>query len=127
MGDSLLRAARTARDQAHAPYSNFRVGAAIQTTSGEIFTGCNVENASFGLTICAERVAVGSAVAAGHTRFDKIVIVSSGGVTPCGACRQVLAEFGDLAVVCVDADNQAARTFQLSELLPHAFDASELR
>ena len=127
MTDRLLRAALAARDRAHAPYSHFKVGAALQTATGEVFAGCNIENASYGLTLCAERVAIGSAVAAGFTSFNQIVVVSAGGVTPCGACRQVLAEFGDFMVRCVDADGGAGRVFQLRDLLPHGFGAGDVR
>lgn len=119
----LLATAQAARRHAHAPYSKFRVGAAVLTADGQIFTGCNVENASYGLTICAERVAVTTAVSAGYRKFQAIAIVAPCAVpTPCGACRQVLAEFGDLPVVCADARHLAAAQFyQLSELLPVAF------
>ena len=102
------------------------VGAALRTLSGRVFAGCNVENASFGLTMCAERVAVGAAVAAGQSLFGTHRDRFDGGVTPCGACRQVLAEFGDLDIDCVDANTGHRRTFRLSELLPESFDATRL-
>lgn len=118
----LIAAARAVRERAYAPYSRFLVGAALRTKSGRIFSGCNVENLSFGLTICAERSAVFAAVAAGEREFDAIAIVadSKEPVTPCGACRQVLAEFGlDLAVCSANLEGQ---TFEstIRELLPRA-------
>jgi cytidine deaminase len=118
----LVTAAAAARRRAHAPYSKFRVGAALLASSGKIYTGVNVENASYGLTICAERVAVGNAVAAGERRFVAVAIVSPGAAMPCGACRQVLAEFGDCAVLCADArDTRRIRVEMLSALLPAMF------
>jgi cytidine deaminase len=102
--DELIRAALDAQTRAFCPYSNFPVGAALRTTSGRIFQGVNVENASFGLTICAERVAASAAVAAGEREFTQIVVVSRTGVSPCGACRQFLAEFNpDLPIVMIDS------------------------
>lgn len=121
--DALVRAALDVRLRAHAPYSNFQVGAALLSDDGEVFIGCNIENASFSLTLCAERVAAATAVTAQQRRWRAIVIASKGGVSPCGACRQFLSEFGhDLLVVTVDAQSEKRRIFQLSELLPHAFD-----
>ncbi|MBI5396342.1 MAG: cytidine deaminase [Verrucomicrobia bacterium] len=119
----LVAAARAARKRAHAPYSRFHVGAALLAASGTIYRGCNVENASYGLTICAERVALASAVAAGERRFVALAVASAGGVTPCGACRQVLAEFAPtLKVIVTDAAKRGrCRTFVLDELLPHRF------
>jgi len=119
----LLAAAKAAQRRAYAPYSKFRVGAALLTKSGKIYTGCNVENASYGLTICAERVALAKAVSEGHRKFKAIAVVApSAGLSPCGACRQVLAEFGEMVVVCADSRNrQKLRLHLLSELLPHAF------
>jgi cytidine deaminase len=123
--DLLAMAAETRR-HAHAPYSEYRVGAALLAKDGRVTTGCNVENASYGLTICAERVAIGSAVAAGHTAFTAIAIVAGDGPRPypCGACRQVLAEFGsaDLSVYIANAnDLEAYESTTLGALLPHAF------
>ena len=119
----LLAAARAARRQAYAPYSKFRVGAALLTADGKIVTGCNVENASYGLTICAERVAVTKAISDGHRKFQALAIAAPSPLpTPCGACRQVLAEFGDLVVVCADSRRRAtAQFYRLEELLPAAF------
>src|SRR5436305_1990648 len=90
---ALIAAACDIRKQAHAPYSKFQVGAALLTASGKIITGCNVENASYGLTICAERSAVCSAIAAGQRQFVAMAVATPGGHSPCGACRQVLVEF----------------------------------
>jgi cytidine deaminase len=124
MKRKLLAAARAAQKNAYAPYSKFRVGAALLTKSGKIFTGCNVENASYGLTICAERVAITKAVSDGHRQFRALAVVCPGKKpTPCGACRQFLAEFGDLTVICADSQNlKAAHTYRLAELLPAAFE-----
>lgn len=124
MTKKLLAAAKAAQKKAHAPYSKFRVGAALLTKSGKIYTGCNVENASYGLTICAERVAITKAVSDGHRQFQAIAVVApSAALSPCGACRQFLAEFGDMAVICADSRNLTSlQTYQLAELLPHAFE-----
>ena len=110
------------------PTRNFHVGAAVLTASGEIFAGCNVENASYGLTICAERAAVCAAVAAGHKEIVAVAVVTSGGHSPCGACRQVLAEFGPtMDVVMVDADDPSrVRTTTLDKLLPDSFSGAAL-
>jgi cytidine deaminase len=124
----LIDAARAAQARAYAPYSKFRVGAALQSQDGGIFAGCNVENASFGLTICAERAAICAAVSAGATRFRRAVVVSDVDppAAPCGACRQVLAEFGlDLPIEGVGP--QRTVTWRLSELLPVAFGPEQLR
>jgi len=124
MTKKLLTAAKAAQKQAHAPYSKFRVGAALLTKSGKIYTGCNVENASYGLTICAERVAITKAVSEGQRKFTAIACVApSSNLSPCGACRQFLAEFGDLTVICADSRNlKRVKQFRLTELLPHAFE-----
>ena len=123
MNQKLIAAAKAAQRRAHAPYSKFRVGAALLTKSGAIITGCNVENASYGLTICAERVALTKAVSEGHRTFEAIAVVApAGALSPCGACRQVLAEFGEMTVICADSRKKSsARVYRLSELLPHAF------
>ncbi len=127
MHQPLIDAALTARLQAYAPYSNFLVGAAVLTEDGMVFTGTNVENASYGLTICAERTAAAAAVAAGHRRIAAVTVATSGAASPCGACRQFLAEFGGrMVVVLVDADQpDKVRTFTLDELLPEQFDLEE--
>jgi cytidine deaminase len=124
----LIQAALDARTHAHAPYSRFHVGAAVISAAGEIYAGCNVENASYGLTICAERAAVCSAVSAGHKRIAAVAVVTSGGYSPCGACRQVLAEFGPtMEVVIVDADDTTrVRATTLDKLLPDSFSGAAL-
>ena len=124
----LIAAALAARDNAHAPFSKFLVGAAIEDDQGEIHSGCNVENSSYGLTMCAERVAVFHAISAGARTFRRIVVATDAAklTPPCGACRQVLWDLcGDLEVVLVNLRG-AQRTFRLRELLPEAFDASFL-
>ena len=120
---ALKAAALAVQGRAYVPYSNYRVGAALLTAGGEIVTGCNVENATFGATCCAERNAVFAAVAQGHTVFRAVAVVTNGEEpgTPCGICRQVLAEFGsDMDVLCFTPKGAEAR-YRLSELLPHAF------
>ncbi|MEZ4585686.1 MAG: cytidine deaminase [Gemmatimonadales bacterium] len=122
MAETLLDAARRAQANAHAPYSGFRVGAALEGDDGQVFVGCNVENASYGLTVCAERAAVCQAVVAGVSRFRRVLIVTDAEppVAPCGACRQVLAEFGtDLVVESVGPTSR--KSWRLEELLPDAF------
>jgi cytidine deaminase len=126
-GDSLVAAAAVARERAYAPYSRFAVGAAVRARDGAIYAGCNVENASHGLTICAERNALAHAVASGARDFTAIAVVTENGVTPCGACRQVLAEFS-LAMIVIVADARGnRRIYTLSELLPDAFGPEQLR
>ena len=119
----LLTAAMGARQQAYAPYSKFLVGAALLTEDGQIISGCNVENASYGLTICAERNAVFAAVARGHRQFQAIALATTGGATPCGACRQVLAVFcDDLPILIVDVEQPDHVTeTSLAVLLPGRF------
>ena len=118
---SLASLSLSAREAAYAPYSGFRVGAALLAESGKIYTGCNFENASFGAGTCAERVALGSAIAAGERKFRAICVSAERIVTPCGICRQALSEFGDMEVFCQNADGKMKR-FMLSELLPEAFE-----
>jgi len=120
--DSLVTTAREAREKAYAPYSQFKVGAALRTKSGRVFCGCNVENLSYGLTVCAERSAVFAAVAAGETEFEAIAVVADSiqPITPCGACRQVLIEFsGELAVCSANLQDQRYET-TIAALLPRA-------
>lgn len=117
----LIAQAREAREKAYAPYSNFAVGAALLAKSGRVYTGCNVENASYGLSICAERTAVFKAVSEGVRDFEAIAVVTEKGVTPCGACRQVLMEFGEDIQVIVADEAGVYRVFTLRELLPEAF------
>src|SRR4030081_1696458 len=126
--DLLVTAARTAREHAHAPYSNFRVGAAVRAKSGRIHTGCNVENATFGLTLCAERVAIFKAISEGARQFTRVAVVADTDVLtpPCGACRQILWEFcGDVEIVLANLKG-ASETIKLGTLFPRAFDASFL-
>jgi cytidine deaminase len=123
--DNLIAQAQAARLHAYAPYSNFLVGAALLTRDGRVFTGCNVENASYGLTVCAERIAVFKAVSEGCHDFAAIAVVSDTGATPCGACRQVLVEFGVDKVIVAHVDGNHA-VFTLDELVPHAFDSHHL-
>jgi cytidine deaminase len=125
--DKLIDAARAAQGRAYAPYSNFHVGAALEGEDGTIYTGCNVENASYGLTICAERAAICSAVAAGARKFRRVVVVSDSDppAAPCGACRQVLAEFGrELRIEGIGPARTVSWT--IAELLPAAFGKEQL-
>lgn len=131
---SLVAAALKVQKNAYSPYSGFLVGAAILTADGKTLIGCNVENASYGLAICAERSAVSSMVAAGCKTIVAIAISSQGGVPPCGACRQVLIEFGsDFDVILVDSDKKVSReedavvsTWKMGDLLPSAFRKDSL-
>jgi cytidine deaminase len=125
--DPLVSAARAAQQRAYAPYSRFHVGAALEADDGRVFVGCNVENASYGLTICAERAAICAAVAAGARRFRRAVVVSDSDppAAPCGACRQVLAEFGsDFRFDAVGPKGAASWT--IAALLPAAFSGEQL-
>ncbi len=122
----LLEAARTARERAYAPYSNYRVGAAVLTADGVIFSGANVENASYGLTICAEQSAVAAAVSAGNREIIGVAVSSENAGSPCGACRQVLSEFGsDMEVWLSDARGNVTHT-NLLILLPSQFGPEHL-
>jgi cytidine deaminase len=121
----LISAARQARRRAQARFSGFKVGAALETADGTIITGCNIENATYGLTICAERVAMFKALSEGHTRFRRVVVVADtdAPTPPCGACRQILWEFGgDLEVLLANLRRQTG-TYRLADLLPLPFDA----
>jgi cytidine deaminase len=125
----LIDAAIKAREHAVAEFSHFRVGAALETDAGEIFTGCNVENATYGLTVCAERVAVWKALSEGRRRFRRMAVATdTGGLTPpCGPCRQILWEFcGDIPVILANCRG-ARETHQLRDLFPRAFDSSFLK
>jgi cytidine deaminase len=125
----LIEQARKARENAHAPFSNFKVGAALLTKSGAIITGCNIENASYGLTMCAERVAIFKAISEGEKKFEHLAIVADTDnlTPPCGACRQIIWEFcGDVEIVLANLQGET-ETFQMSDLLPKAFDAKFLK
>jgi cytidine deaminase len=128
MSDPLQAAALAARENAHAPYSKFRVGAALEDAGGRLHTGCNVENATYGLTLCAERVAVFKAISEGAREFRRIAIAADTDTLtlPCGACRQILWEFcGDIEIVLVNPRGKS-EVLRLKELFPRAFDASFL-
>jgi cytidine deaminase len=125
----LIAAARRARRLARAGYSRFKVGAALETAGGVIITGCNIENATYGLSMCAERVALFKAVSEGHRRFRRLAVVaaSNAPTPPCGACRQLLWEFaGDLEIILANIRRETGR-FQLNDLLPLPFDARFLK
>jgi cytidine deaminase len=124
--DSLIAVAKQARKNAYAPFSNFRVGAALRAKSGRVYTGCNVENASYGLTCCAERVAIFKAVSEGERGFDAIAVVADTDVLtpPCGACRQIIWEFcGDIPVILANLNGKMEQE-RAGELLPRPFDSS---
>jgi cytidine deaminase len=126
--DQLVEASLAARQNAVAPYSHFLVGAALETDTGEIFTGCNVENATYGLTVCAERVAIWKALSEGRRKFVRIAVAADTDslTPPCGACRQIIWEFcGDVPVVLVNLQGRREH-FTMRELFPKAFDASFL-
>ena len=125
--DELIRQAIEIRKRAYAPYSKFLVGAAVRTASGKTYLGCNVENASYGLAVCAERSAVFAAITAGEKQFECMAIATQGGAMPCGACRQVLSEFNpDLPIYIVDVDNpDKIVEGNLWDLLPGAFTLDE--
>ncbi len=121
---ALIQAARSARIYAYAPYSNYAVGAAVRTDDGRIFTGCNVENASYSLSLCAERVALGSAIAAGARKIIAVAVCTADGGTPCGACRQTLLECAlnpETCVVWVVKPDEIVQWYTLAELIPHGF------
>ena len=126
--ESLITAARSARENAHAAYSNFRVGAGLRATSGRIFGGCNVENATYGLTVCAERVAIFKAISEGERGFDAIAVVTDTDALtpPCGACRQLIWEFcGDVPVILANLKGKV-EIVAMKDLFPKPFDAASL-
>ena len=126
--DGLIAAAKEARENAHAKFSNFKVGAALRAASGRIFGGCNVENATYGLTVCAERVAIFKAISEGDRRFDAIAVVTDtlALTPPCGACRQLIWEFcGDVPVVMANLQGKV-EVLRMRELFPKPFDSSNL-
>ena len=124
---SLIDLANTARQRAYAPYSNYPVGAALRTKTGRIFTGVNVENAAYPQTMCAERVAIFKAVSEGEKEFEVITVVTDNGGSPCGGCRQVMAEFGlDTIVLLADGNGRIVKETTVKELLPEAFTPEHL-
>jgi cytidine deaminase len=125
---ALIQMAIDASQRAYIPYSDYPVGAALRSADGTIFTGCNVENASYAVTMCAERTALFKAVSEGHRTFDLLAVVTRGGGTPCGLCRQALAEFApDLRIITADLDGRIHDQYRLTELLPHRFGRDDLR
>jgi cytidine deaminase len=124
---SLIDLAKEARKHAYVPYSRYRVGAALRTKSGRVFTGVNVESAAYPTTMCAERVAVYKAVSEGEKDFDVIAVVTDNGGSPCGGCRQVLAEFGlETLVLIADGNGKLVKEMTVAELLPEAFTPEHL-
>lgn len=126
--EELIRKANEAREQAYAPYSRYQVGAAVLTADGQVFTGCNIENAAFPSSLCAERVAIFKAVSEGHRQLRAIAVVTSNGGSPCGGCRQVMREFGgkQLTVLIADGSGTLLEELTLDELLPRSFGPEEL-
>ncbi len=124
---ALIDLAIEARRRAYAPYSNYPVGASLRTKSGRLFAGCNVENAAFPTSMCAERVAIFKAISEGEREFEAIAVVTSNGGSPCGSCRQVMAEFGlDTVVLISDADGRLVQETTVAGLLPGAFTPREM-
>jgi len=126
--DALIAAAAKVRENAHAKFSNFKVGAALRTPSGKIYSGCNIENATYGLTVCAERTAIFKAISEGERKFDAIAVVTDTDTLtpPCGACRQIIWEFcGDVPVILANLRGKT-ETFLMSQLFPKPFDSSNL-
>jgi cytidine deaminase len=125
---SLIDLANNARQHAYVPYSNYPVGSALRTKTGRIYTGVNVENAAYPHTMCAERVAIFKAVSDGESEFDVIAVVTNNGGSPCGGCRQVMAEFGlDTIVLIADGDGNLQKEMTVAELLPEAFTPDHLQ
>ncbi len=127
MRETLIQKALHARDWAYAPYSDYAVGAAVLTESGKIYDGVNIENAVYPLTMCAERVAIFKAVSQGEKSFQAVAVVTRNGGTPCGSCRQVMAEFGmDTVVLIADTDGTLLAEYTVADLLPDAFGQADL-
>ena len=125
---TLIDLANTARQQAYAPYSNYAVGSALRTKTGRIFTGVNVENAAYPHAMCAERVAIFKAVSEGEKEFEMIAVVTENGGSPCGGCRQVMAEFGlDTLILIANGQGELLKEMTVKELLPEAFTPEHLR
>jgi cytidine deaminase len=124
--EGLVAQALAARENAYVPYSNYKVGAALLAKSGQVYTGCNVENAVYPLTICAERVAVAKAVSEGERSFIAIAVVTENGGSPCGSCRQVLREFGEKIVVLIADLTGKYRETRVADLLPDSFSGKDL-
>jgi cytidine deaminase len=123
----LITAATAIRERAYAPYSKFKVGAALLGKSGRVYTGCNVENATYGESVCAERTAIFKAVSEGEHEFDAIAVVTENGVSPCGSCRQVMMEFApDMTVILADTQGHIHLTTTVRDLLPHGFTSDQL-
>ncbi len=122
----LIEIAKKARKRAYAPYSHYKVGAALLGKSGTVYSGCNVENASYGHTVCAERTAVLKAVSEGETEFEAVAVVTKNGGSPCGACRQVLSEFSPELIIYIADKNGEFRTTTLKDLLPDSFTPAHL-
>ncbi len=124
--DQLIASAAAARERAYAPYSDFKVGAALRGKSGRVYSGCNVENAAYGPSMCAERTAIFKAVSEGEREFEAIAVVTENGVSPCGSCRQVMMEFApDMAVIIADTQGQS-RVTTVRDLLPDGFTPAHL-
>jgi len=126
--ETLIQQAREARELAYAPYSHYRVGAAVLTADGQVYSGSNVENAAYPSSLCAERVAIFKAVSEGHRRIDAIAVVTKNGGSPCGGCRQVMREFGgtQMLVLIADESGTLLAEFTLDALLPRSFGPDEL-
>lgn len=125
---ALINQAVEIRKRAYVPYSNYPVGAAVRTKSGRVFTGVNIENAAYPQTMCAERVAIFKAVSEGESEFDVIAVVTNNGGSPCGGCRQVMAEFGlDTVVLIADGDGNLHKELTVADLLPEAFTPKHLQ
>jgi cytidine deaminase len=124
--EDLIDTAKKARKKAYAPYSHYKVGAALLGKSGKVYTGCNVENASYSHTVCAERTAVLKAVSEGEREFEAVAVVTKNGGSPCGACRQVLSEFSPELIVYIADKNGEFRTTTLKKLLPDSFTPAHL-